>query len=400
MRALAFLLIGLVVVLTGCVTPEKPSGVRYARVGFAAIPGWTTDDPLAALAAFDKSCLQILAADPATAMGGISGTAEDWRVVCRQVDDMAAVKDMKPETARAFFETALVPFEVTSNGAREGQLTGYFEIEVKGSRVKAPGFEVPIYKRPPNLVSVDLGLFRPAYAGERIAGRVDGHTLVPFEDRAAIAQGALQGKGLELAWLADPVDAFFLAVQGSGRIRLPDGTTMRVGYDGQNGRPYHSIGKLLVERGAMSLDQVSMQSIRAWLEAHPDERDDILNSNPSYVFFRQLDGEGPIGTEGVVLTSGRSLAVDRSYVGLGTPVFIDGTAPGDGAGQADQPLQRLMIAQDTGGAITGPLRGDVFWGAGDAAAYKAGVMNSKARFYVLLPVGLADRIGQTLVSAK
>ena len=400
MRALAFLLIGLVVVLTGCVTPEKSSGVRYARVGFAAIPGWTTDDPLAALAAFDKSCLQILAADPATAMGGISGTAEDWRVVCRQVDDMAAVKDMKPETARAFFETALVPFEVTSNGAREGQLTGYFEIEVKGSRVKAPGFEVPIYKRPPNLVSVDLGLFWPAYAGERIAGRVDGHTLVPFEDRAAIAQGALQGKGLELAWLADPVDAFFLAVQGSGRIRLPDGTTMRVGYDGQNGRPYHSIGKLLVERGAMSLDQVSMQSIRAWLEAHPDERDDILNSNPSYVFFRQLDGEGPIGTEGVVLTSGRSLAVDRSYVGLGTPVFIDGTALGDGAGQADQPLQRLMIAQDTGGAITGPLRGDVFWGAGDAAAYKAGVMNSKARFYVLLPVGLADRIGQTLVSAK
>lgn len=400
MRALAFFLIGSVVVaLAGCVTPEKP-GVRYERVDFDILPGWTTDDPLAALAAFDKSCARILSLDPAAPMGGAAGTAEDWRVVCRQVADMAAVRDMKPETARAFFETALVPFRVIDGGSAKGQLTGYFEIEVKGSRVRTPDYTVPIYKRPPDLISVDLGKFRPDYAGQRIAGRVDGHNLVPFDDRATITQGALEGKGLELAWLADPVDAFFLAVQGSGRIRLRDGSVMRVGYDGQNGRPYRSIGKLLVERGAMSLGEVSMQSIRTWLTQHPDERDDILNANPSYVFFRPLDGEGPIGSEGVALTPGRSMAVDSQFIGLGTPVFVDGTAPGERDGEPDRPLQRLMIAQDTGGAITGALRGDIFWGSGDAAAYKAGVMNASARFYVLLPVGLAERIGQTMVARK
>jgi membrane-bound lytic murein transglycosylase A len=370
-------------------------------VSFGDIPGWQQDDPVAALAAFRKSCSAILRKNPASPMGGNAGTAGDWRVVCRQVEDFGEVADMKPETARAFLETALVPFRITNDGTRTGQLTGYFEIDVKGSRVKRPGYNVPIYKRPPDLVSVDLGLFRPAYAGERIAGRVDGNKLVPFEDRAAITKGALAGKGLELAWLADPVDAFFLSIQGSGRISLPNGGVMRVGYAGQNGYPYRSIGKLLIERGDMTLEDVSMQSIRAWLEAHPDQAGDILNANPSYVFFRRLEGDGPIGTEGVALTPGRSLAVDDDYIGLGVPVFLDGVVPGPAEGTPDEKFQRLVTAQDTGGAINGPLRGDVFWGSGDGAAYRAGVMNSTAEFYELLPVALADTLaGQQLAEQK
>ena len=402
LRHFSFFLAGLVVLaLAGCVTPQKPQGVRYERVNFTDIPGWPQDDPIAALGAFRKSCTAILKKDPASPMGGNAGTAGDWRVVCRQVEDLGEVTNMNPETARAFLETALVPFRITNDGGRAGQLTGYFEIDVKGSRVKRPGYTVPIYKRPPDLVSVDLGLFRSAYAGERIAGRVDGNKLVPFEDRAAITKGALAGKGLELAWLADPVDAFFLSIQGSGRISLPNGGVMRVGYAGQNGYPYRSIGKLLIERGDMTLEDVSMQSIRAWLEAHPDQAGDILNANPSYVFFRPLEGDGPIGTEGVTLTPGRSLAVDDDYIGLGVPVFLDGMVPGGAKGAADEKFQRLMTAQDTGGAITGPLRGDVFWGSGDEAAYRAGVMNSTAEFYELLPVALADEIaGQQLAEQK
>ena len=391
--------------LAGCVTAEKPApkGVGYQRVSFADIPGWQQDDPIAALGAFRKSCSAILKKDPMSAMGGNAGMAGDWRVVCRQVEDFGEVANMKPETARAFLETALVPFRITNDGARTGQLTGYFEIDVKGSRVKRPGYSVPIYKRPPDLVSVDLGLFRPAYAGERIAGRIKGTALVPFEDRAAITKGALEGKGLELAWLADPVDAFFLGIQGSGRISLPGGGVMRVGYAGQNGYPYRSIGKLLIERGDMALEDVSMQSIRAWLEAHPDQAGDILNANPSYVFFRALDGDGgdgPIGTEGVALTPGRSLAVDDDYIGLGVPVFLTGEVPGPGKGAPAEKFQRLMTAQDTGGAITGPLRGDVFWGSGDAAAYRAGVMNSTAEFYELLPVALADSLSSRRLASE
>ncbi|HKJ72775.1 MAG TPA: murein transglycosylase A [Alphaproteobacteria bacterium] len=385
-------------------TEQKPppgkETVGYDRVGFDNIPGWQKDDPVAALVAFRKSCTRILSADPASPMGGISGTAGDWRVVCRQVEDMSEVPNMNPDTARAFLESALVPFRVRSGHETKGQVTGYFEIDVTGSRVRRPGYTVPIYKRPPDLVSVDLGLFRPAYAGDRIAGRVKGNKLVPFDDRAAIGKGALAGRGLELAWLADPVDAFFLSIQGSGRISLPDGSVMRVGYAGQNGYPYHSIGKLLVERGDMKLEDVSMQSIRAWLEAHPDQAQDILDANPSYVFFREVTGDGPLGTEGVPLTPGRSLAVDNEYIGLGTPVFLDGTVPGPEQGAPDEPFRHLMMAQDTGGAITGPLRGDVFWGSGEAAAYRAGVMNSTATFYELIPLALADRLGERQVATK
>jgi membrane-bound lytic murein transglycosylase A len=210
--------------------------------------------------------------------------------------------------------------------------------------------------------------------------------LKPYETRQEIDAGRLSGRDLELLWVDDPLDAFFLHIQGSGRVRLADGETVRVGYAGQNGQPYVAIGRLLAERGALRRDEVSLQSIRDWLAAHPAEAAEVLAANPSYVFFRLLEGDGPIGAHGVALTPGRSLAVDPSFVPLGVPVWLDTTDPLD----ERRPLRRLMMAQDTGGAIRGAIRGDVFWGAGEEAKARAGRMRSRGRYYLLLPRAAAE----------
>ncbi len=228
---------------------------------------------------------------------------------------------------------------------------------------------------------MDLGDFRENLRGERIAGRVVDGRLKPMEDRAAISSGALRGRNLELVWVDDPVDAFFLHIQGSGRVVMDDGSVKRVGFDGQNGHPYVAVGRELIARGAMAREQVSMQSIRAWLKANPGEAQALMNANPSYVFFRPLGGEGPEGAQGVVLTPGRSLAVDRNFVPYGVPVWLDAEDPLDPAAR----VSRLMVAQDTGGAIRGPVRGDVFWGHGADAEERAGRMRSRGTYWLLLP---------------
>jgi membrane-bound lytic murein transglycosylase A len=250
---------------------------------------------------------------------------------------------------------------------------------------------VPLYGRPPDLVSVDLGSFREDLKGRRIAGRVEEGKLVPYADRQAIEQGALAGHDLELVWVDDPIDAFFLQIQGSGRVRLADGGELRVGYAGENGHPYYAIGRELVKRGALRKEEVSMQSIRRWLEEHPDEAPAVLATNASYVFFQVIEGEGPLGAEGIPITAGRSLAVDRKHWPLGVPLWVDTAAPAAQKGAPDRPLRRLVIAQDTGGAIRGPIRGDVFWGASDEAAEIAGRMKHPGRLWVLLPKELAER---------
>ncbi len=234
---------------------------------------------------------------------------------------------------------------------------------------------------------VELGLFRPAWRGERIGGRVEAGQLKPYATRAEIERGALAKRDLELFWVDDPVDAFFLHIQGSGRIRLPDGAVARIGYDGQNGRPYVPIGRILAERGALARDDVSMQTIRAWLAAQPGEAAALMDENPSYVFFRELTGEGPVGAQGVVLTAGRSLAVDRTFLPLGVPLWLDLDDPKEGNGK----LRRLVVAQDTGGAIRGPVRGDLFWGFGPEAAERAGMMKDRGTYYLLLPRDVAAR---------
>jgi peptidoglycan lytic transglycosylase A len=352
--------------------PPPPARLTLAPVGFAALPGWQADDTEWALAAFARSCAALKKLPPETSLG-IAGHAADWHAPCAALPENA-----DDAAARRYFETWFQPWQAGNNGDPDGLFTGYYEPELRGVRRQGPGFTTPLLKRPPDLVMVDLGLFRPAWRGERIAGRVVDGKLEPYQTRAQIEAGALDRYHLPLFWVADPVDAFFLEIQGSGLIDLPDGSAVRVAYDGQNGRPYVAIGKLLVERGALSHDEVSMQSIRAWIAAHPAEGKALMDDNPSYVFFRELKGPGPIGSEGVVLTAGRSLAVDRSFVPLGVPVFLDA---GDG-------LRRLMVAQDTGGAIRGPVRGDVFWGDGAAAAARAGTMQARGHYYLLLPKAL------------
>jgi len=346
-------------------------------VRFADIPGWGADEPAEALAAFVRSCERILRRDDAEALGPEArlGTVGQWRPACREAAGAA------PASARDFFERLFRPLAVTG----QGLMTGYYEPELRGSRRRQDGFLQPLYKLPEDLVQVDLGQFRPDWRGQRTAGRVQGGRLVPYADRAAIGRGALAGRGLELAWVEDPVAAFFLHIQGSGRVVLEDGQVLRVGFAGQNGHPYVAIGAKLIERGVLTRETTSMQSIAAWLRANPAEAQAVMNQNPSYVFFRALDGAGPLGAQGVALIPGRSLAVDSKHWAYGLPVFVDGARPTvDGTGEV--PFRRLMIAQDTGGAIRGVVRGDVFWGPGQEAEAIAGRMRHQARWYVLVPL--------------
>ncbi|MGE3932843.1 MAG: murein transglycosylase A [Rhodospirillaceae bacterium] len=283
--------------------------------------------------------------------------------------------------ARAFFERWFLPWRIDGG---DGLFTGYYEPEVQGALAPDARFAVPLYRRPQEHVAVELGRFRESWRGERTAGRVSDGRLEPLPTRAQIDAGAYAGRGLEIAWLDDAADAFFLQIQGSGRVRLPDGTVRRLGYDGANGHPYTAIGRVLVERGTMPLEQVTMQSIRAWLAANPAEAGGLMARNASYVFFRWLDGDGPLGSQQTALVPGRSLAVDPRFVPLGAPVWIDTQDPlAPGA-----PLRRLTVAQDTGGAIRGPVRGDVFFGAGPRAAEAAGRLRAPGRAWILLPRGL------------
>jgi membrane-bound lytic murein transglycosylase A len=289
------------------------------------------------------------------------GQVADWATVCRAASALPPADDA---AVRHFFETSFVPLRVTERGDDQGLFTGYYESELNGSRRQDGPFRVPLYRRPKD----------PARAGL---------------SRDEIDAGALAGQGLELLWVDDPIDAFFLQIQGSGQVRLTDGTTVRLAYDGQNGHPYVAVGRILLDRGELPRENLSMQAIRAWMVRQPDGGAGLRRENPSYVFFRERadTGTGPLGAQGVPLTAGRSFAVDRYYLPLGAPIWLEAderfiTAP---------PLRRLVIAQDTGGAIKGAVRGDLFWGTGTAAATRAGPMNAHGRYFVLLPPAVAAR---------
>jgi len=365
-------------------TPPPPRLV-LAESEWSELPGWNEDAVAAALPALQRSCGVWRHRDPTAVVGeqGVAGTVADWLPACDRLANATG-----DDAARAVFEELLRPVAVANRGDREGLFTGYYEPTLHGSRVEGGEFTVPLYLRPPELVSVDLGRFRADLKGKRIAGKVEDGALVPYFDRKSIDEGALAGRGLELVWVDDPVDAFFLEIQGSGRIVLPDGEQIRVGYAGQNGYVYSAIGRELLKRGVLTKEQLSMQSIREWLEANPGEAREVMRTNASYVFFRELSEEGPIGSLGVPLTPERSLAVDPLFVPLGVPVWIDTTIPA-GAPGGPRPLQRLLVAQDTGGAINGPVRGDVFWGPGDEAEKTAGSMRQPGRLWLLLPKTVA-----------
>jgi membrane-bound lytic murein transglycosylase A len=363
-------------------SPEAPlPGLR--PVPFSALPGWGEDRAAEALPPLLATCARLAVLPPGYALGGtveadrLGGTPAAWAPACAEA---ATLPPGDEAAARAFLERRFTP-----HAAGTGLLTGYYEPELRGAPRPGGAFAMPLLGRPPELVEVDLGAFAPDLRGRRIAGQIRDGRLQPFPDRAAIEAGALDGRGLELVWVDSAVDAFFLQIQGSGRVVLPDGRVMRLGYAGQNGHPYVPVGRLLVERGEMAREQVSAPAIRAWLaDAGAERAAELMRQNPSYVFFRprpELAPEvGPIGTLGVPLTPGRSLAVDRRAIPLGAPVWIAARHPVEG-----MPLRRLVIAQDTGGAITGPARGDLFWGWGEAAAEAAGRMREQAEIFVLLP---------------
>jgi len=342
--------------------PKPPPRLTLAPGSYDQLLGWRDDAVAASLPALLRSCKAFLAKPDGAPLDALTKSADfgpvaQWRAPCAAAEAVPANDD---PAARQLFETAFTPLLAGNNGESQGLFTGYFEITLRGSRRRGGAFQTPLYRRPAE----------PArYA------------------RAEIEDGALAGQGLELLWVDDPVDAFFLEIQGSGRVHLKEGGTTRIGYDGSNGKPYVAVGRLLVERGEMPKEQVTMASIRFWMAAHPREGAALRRDNPSVVFFREITGDGPLGAERVVLTAGRSLAVDRAFIPLGLPIWLE-------AQQRFAPdvMRRLVIAQDAGGAIKGPVRGDMFWGHGEAAASGAGAMNASGRYYLLVPNEVAPRL--------
>lgn len=323
-----------------------------------------------ALIAFRLSCPALVRRTDAT---GLTRGA-DWQPACSAANGVGA------GDARDFFRRW---FEAVQIGDGRAFATGYYEPEIKGARTRQPGYDTPVYARPTDLIDVDLGLFSDALKGKRVRGRVQGSALVPYDDRTAIEQGSLDGRAPIIAWAADPIELFFLQIQGSGRLRLPDGGIMRIGYDSQNGRDYTGIGALLRDRGLLGPGQASMQGIVGWLREHRQEGVSLMRENKSYVFFRELNGP-PQGALGYAVTGRVSAAVDPKFVPLGAPVFL-------ALDRAE--AKGLWVAQDTGGAIKGANRFDTFWGAGDEAKAIAGGMSAGGTAYLLLPVGTLARLG-------
>jgi membrane-bound lytic murein transglycosylase A len=286
------------------------------------------------------------------------------------------------DAARAYFEKWFKPHAILGgNGDQDGLLTGYYEPELRGARKPSARYKYPLYGRPGDLVTVDLSLFDKTLVGRSLTGRVANGVLAPYPDRKTIDNRRLELNPKPLVWVDNAVDAFFLHIQGSGRIKLDGGGLMRVGYAASNGHPYTAIGRTLVQRGAIQRGRASMQSIRAWLAANPDPATDVMMQNARYIFFRELEGNAPVGAQGVELTAGRSLAVDRRAVPLGAPLWLETRDPLD----PREPYNRLMIAQDVGHAIKGGIRGDIFFGHGPLAARRAGLMNQRGRYFILLP---------------
>lgn len=353
----------------GAEKPEPVSG-RYVEATWSQLPGWPGDHLLASWQAFLISCERI-------------GKRDEWKTVCA---DAALLRKVDEKDVRRFFEkrfTAWQAHNVTGSkpAVNTGLITGYYEPLLNGGREAKPG-RVPLYAVPDDMLTIELGDLFPELKGKRVRGRVEGNKVLPYWDRAQIENG--KAKARVLVWADNAVEAFFLQVQGSGRVQLDDGSLLRVGYADQNGHPYKAIGKWLADQGEMSIDQVSMQNIKAWAEKNPQRLDELLNNNPSYVFFRELPNKdgGPIGALNVPLTDGASIAVDRKFIPLGAPVYLTATRPDNG-----KPLQRLMHAQDTGGAIRGPVRADFFWGYGHDAGALAGRTKQQGQLWVLWPKG-------------
>jgi membrane-bound lytic murein transglycosylase A len=356
-----------------------PSQPTFAAVDYSALPGWDRDRVEDAWPAFLVGC-KALSADPRT--------QATWQRIC---DAASGIDANQPGAVRAFLESNLIPYRVSAaDGATSGTVSGYYEPLLEGSRTQSVRYSVPLYARPDDLLIVDLSDLYPELKNKRVRGRLVGNRVVPYFTRRDIDAADAAFHATPLVFVADPVEAFFFEIQGSGRIRLADGTVMRVGYADQNGHPFVSIARVLIDRGDLQPERASMQAIKAWGRAHSAELPALLAENPSYVFFREVPApapgtleariDGPIGTLGVPLLAERTIAVDARAIPLGAPVFLATTQP-----LSAEPLERLTLAQDTGGAIRGALRVDYFWGFGDEAGRRAGRMRQQGRMWVLWP---------------
>lgn len=362
----------------------RAPAAQYRPVAFTDLPGWAQDDHLAAFKAFLKSCDRVIA----NGRDKAASTPSALGAVCAEGLKLAGEIKSK-DAARAFFERNFTP-SVVVNRTRPGVVTGYYEPLLHGSRKQHGPYQTPIYKRPPDLVTVVSETHRGAVKrGTLTHARKTETGTEPYFTRAQIDQGALEGKGLELLYFKDPIEIFFMQIQGSGRVKLTDGTKVRVQYDGKNGYPYSSIGRYLIEKALLAADRVSMGALMDWLRADPERAKPVLWYNRSYVFFREIkaadDAGAPLGAMNVPLTPGRSLAFDPAYHLLGTPVYV--SAPSMKHVPKAAPFNRLMVGQDVGSAIKGPERGDVYFGSGDDAGRIAGSTKHPARFFVLVPNG-------------
>jgi peptidoglycan lytic transglycosylase A len=368
--------------------PLAINGSQYLPLAWSDIPGWSEDDHLAALQTFRASCKPIAAQDAAALPPDSRALGASLRDPCR-VARMTEVSDSA--NARAFFEQNFTPLKISRLGEGDGFVTGYYEPVIEGSREANEVYNIPIYRRPSNLfvkgfnqASPDLPNKGPVY---RKIGR---RKLVPYYDRAQIEDGAIEQRGLEIVWLKSQTDLLFAQIQGSARVQLEDGSTVRINYDSYNGYPYTAVGRILIDRGIIPKEQMSMQKIREWMEANPADADEVRRQNRSYIFFREVplsDKDEAVGAQGVPLTPGRSIAVDKSLHVYGTPFFIQGELPIESA-TAKTPFHRLMIAQDTGSAIVGPARADLYFGAGAEAGKVSGRLRHNMRFVMLVPRSL------------
>ena len=349
--------------------PAPAVGPILRPVAFGSLPGWDRDDLREAWPAFLASC-------------DVMAKRAQWQEPCsvaRSVDGAST------RAIRTYFEAFFLPQQVFNpDGTDNGLVTGYYEPLLNGARKRGGPYQTPLHKVPDDLLTVDLGSIYPELKNMRLRGRLVGNKVMPYPPRSELARsGALAGS--ELIWVDNPIDAFFLQVQGSGRVQIADTReTVRIAYADQNGHPYRSIGRYLVDKGELTMDQASAQGIKAWLAANPARQQELLNANPGYVFFKEEKlsdpRSGPKGALGVPLTPQRSVAVDPAYIPLGAPVFLATTQPG-----SNVPLQRMMVAQDTGGAIKNAVRADYFWGFGAEAGEKAGRMKQRGMLWVLLP---------------
>ena len=371
--------------------PLKFPDTQYEPVNWADLDGWATDDHAAAFATFLGSCRAVDAKQRSSR--DVTPITDALRQICERA---TAAIPLDEDGARMFFEDNFRPIRINKLGDTDGFLTGYYEPIIDGSRVPTGVFTAPLYRRPPNLVVAGrrkLGDAFPA-KGVKVGRRLGRRKIVPYYDRGEIEDGALDGWHLEICWLRSQIDVLFAQIQGSARIRLEDGSILRVNYDSHNGWPYTPIGRFLVDRGIMTKDEVSMQSIRQWMEANPDQAKEVRRQNKSYVFFRVTDlatEDEAVGGEGVPLVAGRSIAVDRALHAYGTPFFIEADLP-IANDKAATKFRRLLVAQDTGSAIVGPARADIYFGAGDEAARIAGRIKNSGAFVMLLPREL-DPVG-------